>query len=228
MALGYANEVHNSTGPSGSVSVTKTVAADSVLLLFCNAWVDTSGTNLTITDNNSNTWVEWDERGYDTVRRCISGYVEAANAGSTQVTVTVTGNSSSYFTVCLVEITGAKTASAVDDTSFNTGTGTAPNSGNLTSVTTNTFWAGSYYQDSGSQDQSPGTGYTEAYSQPNYSDMIIHVEYEIVSGTKTDNADWSVSVGYSYVAVAIAIGEAAAGGISIPVVMNHLRQQQIA
>lgn len=223
-----ALSLNQSTGASVSnvsthnLSYTSNVAVNSLLIVATNCYMQT-GSTLSCADDNGHTWTELNQTSYNSNDQCAVWYTISTVAASLQVQVSKNGAANGYFTTVIAEVLDANTTTPLDGSSTNTGSGTSPNTGSDTSTVANAFWYGAYFQDETDQTQTVGSGYTLIYDNSAYtSNMPINVEYEITSATRTDNADWSVTVGATYVADLGIFAQSSGGGpTGQPITKRH-------
>jgi hypothetical protein len=161
------------------VTFDSSVTADSLLLCCISFWGGTG--NAVVTDDNSNSWVQIYENNYDGVDYGVLEYVEAANSGSTTVSVSVDG-SNSYFTVVIIEVSGIKTATSLDQNNENTATSASWDSGNITTTENDEYLIGGFAHDNGDHTLTEDGAWTLIFEEETgSSDMPISVGERIVS-----------------------------------------------
>jgi len=131
-------------------------------------------------------------------------------AGSLTVTFTAdAGGSWSWLT--MTEFSGSWDASRVEDTSTSGGSyyGSAPSSGNVTSVgAALLFGATMFYVSTGYATSTPDAAWTELGEEGSVDHMTGAVAYRTVATGTTDSADWTISTALDCATVAIAYKEA--------------------
>jgi hypothetical protein len=205
-------------GAGSSINVTfdSSVTADSLLLCCISFWGGTG--NAVVTDDNSNSWVQIYENNYDGVDYGVLEYVEAANSGSTTVSVSVDG-SNSYFTVVIIEVSGIKTATSLDQNNENTATSASWDSGNITTTENDEYLIGGFAHDNGDHTLTEDGAWTLIFEEETGSaDMPISVGERIVSSTLTESYSGTIASSSPYwSAIASFEMTAAAGALSINV-----------
>jgi hypothetical protein len=154
-------------------------------------------------------------------------YVEAANSGSTTVSVSVDG-SNSYFTVVIIEVSGIKTATSLDQNNENTATSASWDSGNITTTENDEYLIGGFAHDNGDHTLTEDGAWTLIFEEETgSSDMPISVGERIVSSTLTESYSGTIASSSPYWAsIASFEAPAAAGGDSIPY-LSGLRRRRI-
>ncbi|MHC4691052.1 MAG: beta strand repeat-containing protein, partial [Planctomycetota bacterium] len=200
-------------GAFASIDVTfdTNVTAGSLLLCCVSAW-DSSGVGgaITFADDNSNSWTENYDNNYDGNDVGALAYVENANSGSTTVTASGLGGGS-FWSVVIVEVSGIKTTTALDQNSENTASSASWDSGNITTTENDEYLIGGLAHDNGD--------HTLTFEEETgSSDMPISVGERIVSSTLTESYSGTIASSSPYwSAIASFEMTAAAGALSINV-----------
>lgn len=225
MALGLNAYIARGTG-SGTTVTTDTVttaASGSFLLAICNV---TSGVSITsVTDNKGNTFTALGSLitngGYD----FRAYYCENAVGGAGH-TASVNRASGTYGTILLLEITGAKTASAIN-TSITSSPQTAHNGTYYprplatTAANTILIYAARNFINSAGQSLTCGGGYAEDLQYSDGEPVDISVGHRIVTSTGTydpqvDDAFDDISLGMGIIHLAIEAAASASATLSTP------------
>lgn len=202
---GSANSV-----TSVALTFDSSVTAGSVLIAVGNAFNDGGG-GLVVTDDNGNTWVETFDNNYSGSDVAVLAYVENANSGTTQVTMT--GDANSFFTLVIVEVSGVQTSTVLDQSNDATGTSSSPDSGDVTTTVADTYLIGGFAHDTSVVTITEGGAWTLIFEEEDQStNMPISVQEQILSSTATESADWSLSGSVAWWASIGAFKGVAVGG----------------
>jgi hypothetical protein len=212
------------TGASGTTfTVTRTVAAGSVLVLFATFDYSNGVTSATVSDNLNGAWpaalnlVGGSPNVDDTVdtQRLMAFVFRGTAAGSLTATITYVGATGAFRGLRIVEVTGANTSAAVDgaigQSQITVGTGTdAVTSGNFTTANTPVLIVGIQGNFSAVAGiANAGTGFTPGASGFGGNAITEWKRDAGAAGTKAATFTNSVANG-TRITIGLAIDEAAA------------------
>lgn len=200
MALAHVQTVKGTGAATSSVTTSGvTTSSGNLLLAVAGAWQSGVQNTHTITDSNSNTWVEVTGSPLLPTSNTKHHLFYAKNCtGGASHTFTTTIGGTALITLFVMEVSGADTTSPFDKGAGAVGNSTAPSSGaTATRTQANEIIIGAL----GTGDNinlgtiTAGSGFTiPANGSHNlFANYVSAIEYQIVSAAGTDAATYTIS-----------------------------------
>lgn len=192
MPLAVAETLQNTRISADSDGESITIASGALVVVLTSVW-NSSGSTATVSDGTAGTYTQAVTLNSGANETIFIHYFENHPGGTVTVTVNPVGSGADIDFV-IVEVSGAATSGALDNTNTATGTTSTPAiaSGALDQADEIIFAILTHT--SPTQAITPDATYTQAgENENNSSGQCFNAQYKIVASSASDTADWSTT-----------------------------------